>query len=70
MNPRQIIILDIYENCAYDIQQELKMLYGNKLDLQVELLFDKKLSWVHVKGHNGNVENEIVDKFANLVSQI
>ena len=42
----------------------------NKLDLQVELLFDKKLSWVHVKGHNGNVENEIVDKFANLVSQI
>ena len=42
----------------------------NKLDLQVELLFDKKLSWVHVKGHNGNIENEIVDKFANLVSQI
>ena len=38
MNPRQIIILDIYENCAYDIQQELKMLYGNKLDLQVEII--------------------------------
>ena len=38
MNPRQIIILDIYENCAYDIQQELKMKYGSSLDLQVEII--------------------------------
>ena len=31
--PRQIIIVDIYENNAYDIQQELKMEYGDSLDL-------------------------------------
>ena len=37
MNPRQIIILDIYENGAYDIQQELKIAYGGKLDLRVEI---------------------------------
>lgn len=32
-HPKQIIIVDIYENNAYDIQQELMMDYGNKLDL-------------------------------------
>jgi len=36
-NPKQIIVLDIYENSAYDLQQELKMLYGNALDLRVEI---------------------------------
>lgn len=35
--PRQIIILDIYENGAYDVQQELKLQYGNALDLQIEI---------------------------------
>lgn len=37
MAPRQIIILDIYENGAYDVQQELKITYGNMLDLRVEI---------------------------------
>lgn len=37
MNPKKIIILDIYENGAYDVQQELKIAYGNKLDLQIEI---------------------------------
>ena len=37
MSPRQIIILDIYENGAYDIQQELKIAYGKELDLQIEI---------------------------------
>lgn len=37
MSPRQIIILDIYENGAYDIQQELKIAYGQELDLQIEI---------------------------------
>lgn len=37
MNPKKIIILDIYENGAYDVQQELKITYGNKLDLQIEI---------------------------------
>ena len=37
MAPKQIIILDIYENGAYDVQQELKIAYGCKLNLQVEI---------------------------------
>lgn len=37
MNPKQIIILDIYENGAYDVQQELKIAYGDRLDLQIEI---------------------------------
>ena len=32
--PRQIIIVDIYENNAYDIQQELVMEYGDRLNLE------------------------------------
>lgn len=32
-NPKQIIIVDIYENNAYEIQQELMMEYGDKLNL-------------------------------------
>ncbi len=31
-SPKQIIIVDIYENNAYEIQQELVMEYGEKLD--------------------------------------
>ena len=38
MNPKQIVILDIYENCAYEIQQELRMKYGATLDLKVEII--------------------------------
>ncbi|MBR6514325.1 MAG: polysaccharide biosynthesis protein [Clostridia bacterium] len=30
--PKKIIIVDIYENNAYDIQQELRMEFGGKLD--------------------------------------
>lgn len=37
MGPRKLIILDIYENGAYDVQQELKIAYKGKLDLQVEI---------------------------------
>ncbi len=35
--PRRLIILDIYENNAYDIQQELIRKYGEALDLCVEI---------------------------------
>lgn len=31
--PRQVIIVDIYENNAYDIQQELRLEYGESLNL-------------------------------------
>ena len=32
-------------------------------------LFNKKITWIHIKGHAGHEENEIVDKLANLTSQ-
>ena len=38
MSPRKLVILDVYENCAYDIQQELRIKYGAKLDLAVEII--------------------------------
>ncbi len=36
-NPRHLIILDSYENNAYEIQQELIRQYGEKLKLSVEI---------------------------------
>ncbi|MBE6598654.1 MAG: NAD-dependent epimerase/dehydratase family protein [Ruminococcaceae bacterium] len=38
MQPKRLIILDICENGAYDIQQELRIAYGGALDLQVEIV--------------------------------
>ncbi len=35
--PKQLIIFDIYENIAYDIQQELICKYGDSLNLAVEI---------------------------------
>ena len=35
--PKKLIVLDIYENNVYDIQQELKLKHGMELDLQVEI---------------------------------
>ncbi len=37
MAPKQIIALDIYENGVYDLQQELRLLYGDKLNFKVEI---------------------------------
>ncbi len=37
MSPKQIIILDVYENGAYDVQQELRIAYGCALNLKVEI---------------------------------
>lgn len=37
VHPQKLIIVDIYENNAYDIQQELKFTYNNQLDLKVEI---------------------------------
>ena len=37
MTPKQIIVLDIYENTSYDLQQELRMKYGTDLDFHVEI---------------------------------
>ncbi len=38
MKPKQLILLDVYENGVYDVQQELRMQYGSSLNLQVEIL--------------------------------
>ncbi len=38
MHPKVLIILDIYENGAYDIQQELRIAYKNEIDIRVEIV--------------------------------
>ena len=38
MNPKRLVILDVYENDAYNLQHELGMVYGDQLDLQVEIV--------------------------------
>lgn len=37
MSPKKIVILDIYENGAYDVQQELRIAYGKNIDLEIEI---------------------------------
>lgn len=37
MKPRHIVILDVYENGAYDVQQELKIAYGNSFNISIEI---------------------------------
>lgn len=36
-DPKKLVVVDIYENNAYDLQQELKMEYGGKLNLKIEI---------------------------------
>ena len=38
MQPKKLIVLDVYENGAYDVQQELKIAYRDALDLRVEIV--------------------------------
>ena len=38
MEPKKLVLLDVYENGVYDVQQELKIQYGDSLDLSVEIL--------------------------------
>lgn len=38
MSPEKLIILDVYENGAYDIQQELRIQYQKKLNMVVEIV--------------------------------
>lgn len=37
MNPKQIVVVDIAETGVYDLQQDMRIAYGNRLDLQVEI---------------------------------
>ena len=38
MKPEVLVIVDVYENGAYDVQQELRIAYGGALNLKVEIL--------------------------------
>ncbi len=38
MSPRQLIIVDNYENAAYDLQQSLLFAYKGKIDIRVEIV--------------------------------
>lgn len=38
MEPKQLIVLDVYENCAYDVQQGLNFAYKGKLDIKIEIV--------------------------------
>ena len=70
MNPRKIIILDIYENGAYDVQQELKIAYGNRLDLQIEICsitHRKALEKVFEKYHPQIIINAAAHKHVPLM---
>lgn len=37
MHPKRLVLLDVYENGVYDVQQELRMKYGSTLALDVEI---------------------------------
>ena len=69
MNPRKII-LDIYENGAYDVQQELKIAYGDCLDLQIEICSitnRKALEKVFEKYHPQIIINAAAHKHVPLM---
>lgn len=70
MKPQLIIILDIYENGAYDVQQELKIAYGNDLNLQIEICsitHKKALEKVFKKYHPQIVINAAAHKHVPLM---
>ncbi|MGM9642186.1 MAG: SDR family NAD(P)-dependent oxidoreductase [Eubacteriales bacterium] len=38
MGPKKLVILDVYENGAYDLEQDLKRIYKDALNVQVEIV--------------------------------
>lgn len=70
MSPKQIIILDIYENGAYDVQQELRIAYKGGLDVQIEIMSitnKKLLDKVFEKYHPQIVINAAAHKHVPLM---
>ena len=70
MSPKKIVILDIYENGAYDVQQELKIAYGSDLNLQIEICsitHKKALEKVFEKHHPQIVINAAAHKHVPLM---
>lgn len=72
MDPKKIIILDIYENGAYDVQQELKIAYGNAINLQIEICsitHKKALEKVFKQYHPQIIINVAAHKHVPLMEQ-
>ena len=70
MSPKKIVILDIYENGAYDVQQELKIAYGSALNLQIEICsitHKKALEKVFEKHHPQIIINAAAHKHVSLM---
>lgn len=72
MEPKQLVIVDIYENCAYDLQQGLKFAYKGEIDIQVEIasIRDKKaLSRVFREYHPDICINAAAHKHVPLMEK-
>lgn len=72
MEPKQLVILDIYENCAYDVQQGLQFAYKGSLDIKVEIasIRDKKaLSRVFREYHPDICINAAAHKHVPLMEK-
>lgn len=54
--PKKLIILDIYENNAYDIQQELIRKYGDFLELEVQIASVRDLNKLNQIFTNENID--------------
>lgn len=73
-----ITTISIYSDSLYVINT-MKGLYQKKTNNDLWAYLDRlclrlsekgiTVNWIHVKGHAGHSENEIVDKLANLLSQ-
>lgn len=37
MKPKQLVLVDIYENGVYDVQTEMRLSYGDSLDFKIEI---------------------------------
>ena len=70
--------INIYSDSLYVINT-MKGLYSMRtnLDLWARLAnlatklsaSNLQINWIHVKGHTGHINNEVVDRLANLLSQ-
>ncbi len=54
---RKLVIVDIYENTAYEIQQELRQRYGDRLELRIEIasIRDKERINQIMERHHPNI---------------
>lgn len=70
MEPKKLIILDVYENGAYDLQQELRIAYGNEPGISVEIASitdSKAMERVFSKYHPQIVINAAAHKHVPLM---